>query len=54
MNATVTKSDSSPPRSAEMSYKFQRLREKIRRAVESGELTGKLRGARGPSFHVNA
>lgn len=56
MNASVTRSDSSPPRSVEMSYKFQRLREKIRRAVESGELTGKLPGERALArrFHVNA
>jgi hypothetical protein len=39
-----------------MSYKFQRLREKIRRAVESGELTGKLPGERelARRFRVNA
>lgn len=55
MNASVTKSDS-PPRASEMSYKFQRLREKIRRAVESGELAGKLPGERALArrFHVNA
>lgn len=56
MNASVSKSESAPARSAEMSYKFQRLREKIRRAVESGELTGKLPGERALArrFHVNA
>lgn len=39
-----------------MSYKFQRLREKIRRAVEGGELNGKLPGERALArrFHVNA
>ena len=39
-----------------LSYKFQRLREKIRRAVESGELSGKLPGERALAkrFHVNA
>jgi len=39
-----------------MSYKFQRLREKIRRAVELGELKGKLPGERALArrFHVNA
>ena len=39
-----------------MSYKFQRLREKIRRAVEAGELNGKLPGERilARRFHVNA
>ena len=41
---------------SEMSYKFQRLREKIRRAIESGELQGKLPGERALArrFHVNA
>src|SRR5687767_9004469 len=39
-----------------MSYKFQRLREKLRIAVASGELTGKLPGERALAkrFHVNA
>ncbi|HXE56163.1 MAG TPA: GntR family transcriptional regulator [Tepidisphaeraceae bacterium] len=39
-----------------MSYKFQRLREKIRKAIETGELTGKLPGERALArrFHVNA
>ncbi len=39
-----------------MSYKFQRLREKIRAAITSGELTGKLPGERALAkrFHVNA
>ena len=39
-----------------MSYKFQRLREKIRRAIETGELGGKLPGERALArrFHVNA
>jgi hypothetical protein len=39
-----------------MSYKFQRLREKIRRAIELGELNGKLPGERALArrFHVNA
>jgi DNA-binding transcriptional regulator YhcF (GntR family) len=39
-----------------MSYKFQRLREKIRRAVESGEFVGKLPGERelARRFRVNA
>jgi DNA-binding transcriptional regulator YhcF (GntR family) len=38
------------------SYKFQRLREKIRQAVASGELTGKLPGERelARQFQVNA
>lgn len=39
-----------------MSYKFQRLREKIRLAISSGELSGKLPGERSLArkFHVNA
>ncbi len=39
-----------------MSYKFQRLREKLRTAVTSGELSGKLPGERelARRFHVNA
>jgi hypothetical protein len=39
-----------------MSYKFQRLREKIRHAVTSGELSGKLPGERelARRFNVNA
>lgn len=39
-----------------LSYKFQRLREKIRQAIASGELHGKLPGERllARRFHVNA
>src|ERR1700722_4517470 len=39
-----------------LSYKFQRLREKIRQAVARGELVGKLPGERALAkrFHVNA
>src|ERR1700733_5769947 len=39
-----------------MSYKFQRLREKLRAAIASGELSGKLPGERqlAKRFHVNA
>ena len=39
-----------------MSYKFQRLRERIRQAVANSELTGKLPGERelARRFHVNA
>ena len=42
--------------SGRMSYKFQRLREKLRVAVASGELAGKLPGERALAkrFHVNA
>jgi DNA-binding LacI/PurR family transcriptional regulator len=41
---------------SDYSYKFQRLREKIRQAVTAGELTGKLPGERelARRFHVNA
>lgn len=41
---------------AGLSYKFQRLRERIRAAVESGELSGKLPGERALAkrFNVNA
>ena len=43
-------------RQAGMSYKFQRLREKIREAIASGELQGKLPGERtlARRFDVNA
>ena len=43
-------------RTSEMSYKFQRLREKLRQAIASGELSGKLPGERALAkrFHVNA
>src|SRR5688500_15476590 len=43
-------------RTTEMSYKFQRLREKLRQAIVSGELAGKLPGERtlARRFHVNA
>src|SRR5438105_12005777 len=39
-----------------LSYKFQRLRERLRSAVVSGELSGKLPGERtlAKRFHVNA
>jgi hypothetical protein len=44
------------PRNSQLSYKFQRLRERLRHAVASGELTGKLLGERelARRFHVNA
>lgn len=43
-------------RQSGMSYKFQRLREKLREAIASGELTGKLPGERtlARRFDVNA
>lgn len=39
-----------------LSYKFQRLRERLRQAIASGELSGKLPGERALArrFHVNA
>jgi len=39
-----------------LSYKFQRLREKLRQSIESGELSGKLPGERvlAKRFHVNS
>src|SRR5215213_3879422 len=39
-----------------MSYKFQRLREKLREAIAGGEFAGKLPGERSLAkrFHVNA
>jgi hypothetical protein len=42
--------------SRKLSYKFQRLRERLRAAIASGELTGKLPGERqlAKRFHVNA
>jgi DNA-binding transcriptional regulator YhcF (GntR family) len=41
---------------SKLSYKFQRLREKLRSAIASGELSGKLPGERqlAKRFHVNA
>ena len=44
------------PRTTSLSYKFQRLREKLRQAIASGELAGKLPGERvlARRFHVNA
>jgi hypothetical protein len=57
MNSSPTaKPKKTSTRQPGMSYKFQRLREKIRHAVESGELLGKLPGERALArrFHVNA
>lgn len=44
------------PATGRLSYKFQRLREKIRQAIQSGELSGKLPGERtmAKRFHANA
>jgi hypothetical protein len=46
----------SPAAGDRISYKFQRLREKLRQAVASGEWSGKLPGERALArrFHVNA
>src|SRR5690242_2180264 len=56
MDASVIRSSTPAVRQSGMSYKFQRLREKIREAVETGELAGKLPGERtlARRFHVNA
>ncbi len=45
-----------PQASRKLSYKFQRLRERVRAAIESGELNGKLPGERvlARRFRVNA
>jgi hypothetical protein len=56
----VDTSSKTAPRSSKredgLSYKFQRLRERLRNAVSSGELKGKLPGERSLArrFHVNA
>lgn len=52
--SNATPRSSSQPRG--LSYKFQRLREKLRQAIASGELNGKLPGERALArrFHVNA
>ncbi len=44
------------PRTNSLSYKFQRLRERIRAAIDSGEISGKLPGERtlARQFRVNA
>src|SRR5215470_9802181 len=44
------------PKTQGLSYKFQRLRERLRSAVASGELTGRLPGERhlARRFQVNA
>src|SRR3982751_6343270 len=64
MKGTSHESSSSTPSAASsakdgvrgMSYKFQRLREKLRAAIASGELSGKLPGERALAkrFRVNA
>lgn len=56
MDAPVTKPQRRQKTESGLSYKFQRLREKLRKAIETGELSGKLPGERALSrrFHVNA
>jgi hypothetical protein len=56
MNASMINAQSLKSQQSETSYKFQRLREKLRNAVQSGELSGKLPGERALArrFHVNA
>lgn len=59
MDSHVTPSGeerSAGSQSSKLSYKFQRLREKLRSAIASGELSGRLPGERqlAKRFHVNA
>lgn len=55
-NQDITPSDSTENVDVRLSYKFQRLRERLRQAIASGELAGKLPGERQLSrrFRVNA
>jgi hypothetical protein len=48
--------DVSNEQTGSLSYKFQRLRERLREAIQSGDLVGKLPGERALAkrFHVNA
>jgi DNA-binding transcriptional regulator YhcF (GntR family) len=56
MDESSTSSSSRNAPENALSYKFQRLREKLRQAIASGELNGKLPGERALAkrFHVNA
>src|SRR3954452_22912508 len=56
MDDTLSPSESTRTGQTGLSYKFQRLREKLRHAITSGELSGKLPGERALAkrFHVNA
>lgn len=56
MNSDSAKPTGQPRHETGMSYKFQRLRERIRQSLASGELSGKLPGERelARRFHVNA
>ena len=53
-HSTLSPSAAKPSR--RLSYKVQRLAEKIRQAIETGELSGKLPGERALAkrFHANA
>jgi DNA-binding FadR family transcriptional regulator len=42
------------PKVARLNYKFQRLRERVREAIASGELAGKLPGERELARRFNA
>ena len=55
MNVTVSDTPGTATTSTRLSYKFQRLRECLRQAIVSGELTGKLPGERdlGKRFDAN-
>jgi hypothetical protein len=56
MSAADRRPSGSESNSGSLSYKFQRLREKLRAAIASGELSGKLPGERALAvrFNVNA
>jgi hypothetical protein len=56
MDDTISPSETKRAGQTGLSYKFQRLREKLRHAITSGELSGKLPGERALAkrFHVNA
>ena len=49
-------SPNSNEQSSALSYKFERLREKLRKAIQTGEISGKLPGERllADKYHVNA
>jgi hypothetical protein len=56
MEASAAEKDGTSATRPQVSYKFQRLREKLREAIATGELQGKLPGERtlATRFHVNA
>src|SRR4051794_28244053 len=55
-SSPLSSSASSSSSASKLSYKFQRLRERLREAIVSGEFSGKLPGERqlAKRFHVNA